>query len=126
MLATLLCLLYNHDNLILRSHQRKSNYLNEGWLFIGRFKMRSVPRMKNKEALTLLYIKLHNELKSYLPRKISKFISVYILKKRWVKGQMLLVNCKYFEKCRLVELIYKYAMFVFLICLFKCSLTCIA
>ena len=43
-------LLCNHDNLTLKLHQ-KNSYLNEGWLFIGRFKVGSLPRMKNKEVL---------------------------------------------------------------------------
>ena len=29
----------------------KNSYLNEGWLFIYRFKVGSLPRMKNKEVL---------------------------------------------------------------------------
>ena len=29
----------------------KKNYLNEGWLFIGRFKVGSLPRMIKKEVL---------------------------------------------------------------------------
>ena len=34
----------------LKSYQKK-NYLNEGWLFIGRFKVGSLPRMIKKEVL---------------------------------------------------------------------------
>ena len=45
---SLLPLLCNHGNLTLKLHQKKS-YLNEGWLFIGRFKAGSLPRMINKE-----------------------------------------------------------------------------
>ena len=41
----LLSLLFNYDNLILKLHQKKRSYLDEGWLFIGRFKPGSVPRM---------------------------------------------------------------------------------
>ena len=41
----LLSLLFNYDNLILKLHQKKRSYLDEGWLFIGRFKVGSVPGM---------------------------------------------------------------------------------
>ena len=33
------------------SYIRENSYLNEGWLFIGRFKVGSLPRMINKEVL---------------------------------------------------------------------------
>ena len=48
---------------------------------LGTLKFGSVPGMKNKEALAYFYINLHNELKSYLPRKVLKFIILCILKK---------------------------------------------
>ena len=32
-------------------HIRKNSYLNEGWLFIGKFKVGSLPRMMNEELL---------------------------------------------------------------------------
>ena len=47
----------------------------------GRLKCGSAPGMKNREALACFYINLHNELKSYLPRKISKLINLCILKR---------------------------------------------
>ena len=40
-----LSLRFNYDNLILKLHQKKCSYLDEGWLFIGRFKVGSVPGM---------------------------------------------------------------------------------
>ena len=40
----------NHDNLTLKLHQ-KNSYLNEGWLFIDRFKLGSLLKMTNKEVL---------------------------------------------------------------------------
>ena len=40
----------NYDNLTLQLYQKK-NYLNEGLLFICRFKVGSLPRMINKEVL---------------------------------------------------------------------------
>ena len=50
MVLILFLLIYNHNNLILRLHQKKS-YLDEGWLFTGNFKVVSVRRMINKELL---------------------------------------------------------------------------
>ena len=41
----------NYDTLYQNSI-RKHSYLNEGWLFIGIFKVRSLPRMINKEVLS--------------------------------------------------------------------------
>ena len=35
--------LCNYDNLTLKLHQEKRSYPNERWLFIGRFKVGSVP-----------------------------------------------------------------------------------
>ena len=46
---SLLSVLFNHDNLTLKFHQK--SYLNKVWLFIGRFKVRSLPGMINKEEL---------------------------------------------------------------------------
>ena len=43
MVVILLSFLYNYDNLTLKLHQGKRNYPDEGWIFIGRFKVRSVP-----------------------------------------------------------------------------------
>ena len=50
MLLVLLLLLCDHDNLIL-NYFRKNSYLDEGWLFIGSFKVGSVLGMINKEVL---------------------------------------------------------------------------
>ena len=47
---TLLPLLSNHCNLTLKLHP-KNSYLNEGWLFTGRFKVGRIPRMINKDVL---------------------------------------------------------------------------
>ena len=49
----LLLLLCYHDNLILKLHQKKKNFLDEGWLFIGSCKVGNVPGMINKEVLAL-------------------------------------------------------------------------
>ena len=51
MVLILLPLLCNHDNLILKLHQKKIATLIEMWLFIGSFKVGSVPGMINKEVL---------------------------------------------------------------------------
>ena len=69
MVLILLLLLCNHDNLILKLHQENC-YFDEGWLFIGSFKVGSVPEMINKEVLPNLDINLHNHLKSCSSRKI--------------------------------------------------------
>ena len=45
MVVILLSFLCNYDNLTLKLHQGKRSYPDEGWLFIGRFKVGSVPGM---------------------------------------------------------------------------------
>ena len=45
MVVILLFFLCNYDNLTLKLHQGKRCYPDEGWFFIGRFKVRSVPGM---------------------------------------------------------------------------------
>ena len=47
----LLPVLCNHDNLILKLYERINCYLDEGWFFMGTFKVGSVPGMINKEVL---------------------------------------------------------------------------
>ena len=44
-LVVILSFLFNYDNLTLKLHQEKRSYPNERWLFIGRFKVGSVPGM---------------------------------------------------------------------------------
>ena len=52
MVLTLLLLLGNYDNLILKLGASETNsYLDEGWLFKGSFKAWSVPGMVNREVL---------------------------------------------------------------------------
>ena len=48
---------------------RKNSYLSEGWLFIGRFKVGSLPRTIHQELLAKLCINLPNQLKNCLPWK---------------------------------------------------------
>ena len=43
LVVILLPFLFNFDNLTLKLHQEKRSYPNERWLFIGRFKVGSVP-----------------------------------------------------------------------------------
>ena len=50
MVLILLLLLCSNDNLIIKLHQ-KNSYRDEECLFIGCFKVGSVQRMTNKEAL---------------------------------------------------------------------------
>ena len=45
MVVILLSFLCNYDNLTLKLHQIKRCYPDEGWLFIGRFKVGRVPGM---------------------------------------------------------------------------------
>ena len=45
MVVILLSFLCNYDNLTLKLDQKKRSYPDEGWLFIGRFKVGSVPEM---------------------------------------------------------------------------------
>ena len=42
-LVVILSFLCNYDNLTLKLHQEKRSHPNERWLFIGRFKIGSVP-----------------------------------------------------------------------------------
>ena len=51
MVLIFLFLLCNHDNLILKLHQ-KNSCLDEEWIFIGSFKVGSVPEIINKEVLS--------------------------------------------------------------------------
>ena len=43
MVVILLSFLCNYDNLTLKIHHKKRSYSDERWLFIGRFKVGSVP-----------------------------------------------------------------------------------
>ena len=56
MLLILLLLFCNHDNLI-QNYTRKNSYLDEGWLFIGSFKVGSAPGIINKEVLAQVIYK---------------------------------------------------------------------
>ena len=43
MVVILLSFLCNYDNLTLKLHHEKRSYPDERWIFIGRFKVESVP-----------------------------------------------------------------------------------
>ena len=60
----LLSLLCNYDNSILKLYQKKSSYLNEGWLFIGRFKVGGVPGMS---AVLVEYKSKSIKIHEYIP-----------------------------------------------------------
>ena len=79
MVLILLLLLCNHDSLIIKLHLKKSSYLDEGWLFIGSFKVRSLHVMIDKEVLAqFLYI---NNSKIVFPVKLGKIITLSMLQK---------------------------------------------
>ena len=60
MVVILLSLISNYDNLILKLHQKKRSYLHERRLFIGRFKVGSMPGMSVVlAASTSKSIKIH-------------------------------------------------------------------
>ena len=62
MLLILLSLFRNHDNFDTKMISEK-RYHEEGWIFTGRFKVKSDQVIVNKEVLTNLYKKQHNEMK---------------------------------------------------------------
>ena len=55
--------------------------MDEGWHFVGSFKIGSVPGMINKEVLANLCVNLHNQLKKFYLGKFGKIITLCILKK---------------------------------------------
>ena len=69
MVVILLSFLYNYDNLTLKLHQGKRNYPDEGWIFIGRFKVRSVPGISVALTASTKSIKICHE---YDARPLTK------------------------------------------------------
>ena len=61
MIVILLSFLCNYDNLTLKLHQGKRCYPNEEWLFIGRFKVGSVPGMSVALEATKKSTKIHHK-----------------------------------------------------------------
>ena len=89
-------LLCKTGNLIFKLNKKQSSYLDTRWLFIGRFKVKSVPGMRNKHK-PYLYLKLHNELKSYLAKKkFEIYYSIYIEERWWVKA-VIVCDCSMFS-----------------------------
>ena len=66
MVVISLFFLCDYDNLTLKLHQEKRSYPEEGWIFIGRFKVGSAPRMRvAREAKSITH--------SWSPRKLIDF-----------------------------------------------------
>ena len=61
MVVILLSFLCNYDNLTLKLHQEKRSYPDERWLFIGRFKVGSVPGKSVALVTSKKSIKIHHE-----------------------------------------------------------------
>ena len=61
MVVILLSFLCNYDNLTLKLHQEKRSYPDKGWLFIDRFKARSVSGMSVALVEFKKSIKIHHE-----------------------------------------------------------------
>ena len=61
MVVILLSFLCNFDNLTLKLYQGKRSYPDEGWLFIGRFKVESIPGMSAALETSKKSIKIHHE-----------------------------------------------------------------
>ena len=61
MVVILLSLLCNFDHLTLKLHQEKPSYPDEGWLFIDKFRVGSVPRMSVAPVSSKKSIKIHHE-----------------------------------------------------------------
>ena len=61
MVVILLPFLFNFDNLTLKLHQEKRSYSDDGLLFIGRFKVGSVPGMGVALEAAKNAIKIHHE-----------------------------------------------------------------
>ena len=59
--VTLLPFLCKCDNFTLKSHEEKRSYPNEGWLFIGRFKVGSVLGMSVALEASKRSVKIHYE-----------------------------------------------------------------
>ena len=74
MVVISLSFLCNYDNLTLILHQEKRNYPDEGWLFIGRFKVTCVPEMNVALAASKKSIKIHHE---YDTRPLIKSCNSY-------------------------------------------------
>ena len=73
-MVILLSFLYNYDNLTLKLHQGKCSYPDEGWLFIGSFKVGSVAGITVALKASKKSIKIHYE---YDARPLIKSYNCY-------------------------------------------------
>ena len=72
-MVLILCLLLcNHDNLILKLHQKKNSYFDKAWIFIGSFKVESVQEMINKEVLAQFIYKTAPTSKLFIQKNFEK------------------------------------------------------
>ena len=88
-------MLFKHDNLILKLHQKKNSHLDEGWLFIGSFKVGSVPGMISKEVLAqFIYKPTKSTAKLFIWGNLGKLsLNMHNIEERgWVNAQILLTN----------------------------------
>ena len=74
MVVILLYFICDYDNLTLKLHQEKSSYPDEGWIFIGRFKVGSVSGMSVALEASKKSIKIHHE---YDARPLIKSYNCY-------------------------------------------------
>ena len=74
MVVVLLSFLCNYDNLTLKLHQEKRSYPDERWLFIGRFKLGSVPIISVALEASKKRIKTHHK---YDARPLIKSYNCY-------------------------------------------------
>ena len=64
MVVILLSFLCNYNNLTLKLRHKKRSYLDERWLFIGRFKVGSAPGRSVTLVASKKVIKIHHEFDS--------------------------------------------------------------
>ena len=63
-------------------------------VFIGRFKVEIIPEVINKEVFAQFIYKPAQSTGNCLPRKVSKFVTLCVLKERGrVKAQVPFANC---------------------------------
>ena len=74
MVVILLSFLCNYGNLTLNVHQDRRSYPDEGWLFIGKFKVGSLSGMSVALEVSKKSIKIHHE---YDARPLIKSYNCY-------------------------------------------------
>ena len=73
-IVILLSFLCNYDNLTLILNQENDSYTDEGWIFIGRFKVGSIPEISATLKASKKSIKIHHE---YEVRSLIKSCNCY-------------------------------------------------